>query len=565
MHTSLRCALFLLSSTTSCAMVLDFSDGNEPSDGGGNVGGAGTDGGGGIGPKLTGGGGEGAGSASDSWVASLSPATQGAAVEIQSLVVVGGTTWVSGYFTGSALLFHAADGSETELFTIPDANPEEQPVAQFATTFVLAIGDDGALERTEPLTQSILTESTEGGYAGARMALDEDGALYVVTTIQDGFAHFVDVETAGPGFNLLVAKLDTEGQPEWASRCSATSFSGNMVDAKSLSARHADLQVDAGTLFLGSTLQPDSTVTCEGVAISPEAGECTFEPLIGQGFQLMALDAESGACDASTHVVVEGGVEQTTAPVWLDALGLDAAGDLVVSGHAGQGPIVISPWTDNVAGDASVSFAGTLERADLGAQGSLRTFPSDFAPLVQSRQTFAGSVSGVPNDPMTSNDRANDVQLVRGNDVLLFGDPEELSKDEIVESLSVRGDAALITGRLSKGSDLAVDLCGEGCQGDLSSLATPCTAGALPNWDAFWLIVDTSTAAPLGAVGRAFGDCSDQSLVASALEEDTVTLVAEVQGSAVIDVLDGAPRSFAAGTGQAAVIVKMPRPTASAR
>ncbi|NUO52658.1 MAG: hypothetical protein HOV80_27745, partial [Polyangiaceae bacterium] len=155
----------------------------------------------------------------------------------------------------------------------------------------------------------------------------------------------------------------------------------------------------------------------------------------------------------------------------------------------------------------------------------------------------------------------------RGSPPLLFGSENEL-RNESVTSLSVDGGGLLVTGWLSDGSDLAGDLCGAGCQGDLRPLsAESCDSDMIQN-DAFWLLIDASatpTLAPgMPAVGRTIGGCLHQRAVDAVLTADAMTLLLEIEGETSIDLLDGeSTKVTAPDQTKAGVVVRLPRPAAA--
>lgn len=545
-------ALFTLVASSSCILVLDFED-RGTSGGGSDLGGSDLGGSGSGGEPAVGGhGGDGGGAPLGSaWVTTLTATrfsesqSVDSRVSVKSVVVSGDTTWIGGYFFGKDLQLRDHDGAQTTIMTS----------ATGVTTFVLALDAEGKLSRAIPLASSAEpAELAFDEWLGTKLDVDGAGNVYVLSSYRGGETAFdADDPVAGSpqSFDLLMLKLDAEGEVEWASTCAGR----QVVDAEltlgaSLSANYAEIRVlgDEQIAF-GTTVEASTDIQC--TALRGTAGPCELPPQLEQSGLIGTLSPD-GTCDGGALQLTSHLPGPAGAPikVWLDGMALDASGEVLFSGRVFQGGGVLEPWGTTADAGTPLAFAGSLALDGGGRIVPPRFFHSDSRPFLPSGEDV---IVGTVVNPAA----VTDVLISRSTDELQLGDPGDDDRSEIVETMSSRDGYILIGGTLSEGSTMKQDLCGAACDGDLQQSDTGCAFGA--SRDGFWLLLDPAN----NAIGRSFGDCSRQTVVGSQLGEQSLTLAIELEGEMTLDLLEGEKRKIAGDPHQrVSLIARLPRPAA---
>jgi hypothetical protein len=518
--------------TSSCALTLDFDTERASGAGAGAAGGAGDDGGGGGGapPALPG------------WAASLSATPSGAAVRLQSVVTLGDSSWIGGYFIGESLALADPEGTETTLHT-----------GDYALyTFALGLDGAGRLKTFVPIARTPLAEQESETWAGTLLHAN-GGKLVVASSYRDGKTLFdTGTDSKDFGFNLTLLEIDEAGSVEWASRCSADTFDGEA--SPNMSARFGGFTTATdGTTLFGTTIERSMAVSCDTLSGPPGAGDCDTGERLAQSGHLWSLAAD-GACSSVALIeTIQDGAPGS--PLWLDGLASTTAGEVLLGARLSTGEVTIEPWGVDVGTAMGFGLAGTIAPNGSTTSTNLQTVPDVTSTmLVGPDEFFASSV-------VNTEGALNLVLGKRGSTPLLMG-TEAALHDEAMTSISVEGGAILLTGWMSDGSDLATDVCGEACQGDLPppSVRSCPSSGDGQGDDGFWLLLEGGTSPGLQALGRATGGCLDQRVVDSLLGADSITLLFEIEGETTIDLLGGEKTLVAPQDSKMGAIVKLPRP-----
>lgn len=512
-------------------------------------------GGGDAGGTSEGGGGSGGAPPTPEGAVSLfRSGTQGGLVEVRSLAIdADGTAWIGGWFTGDALKHGTVGGDEVTVVTGDGAR---------ITTFVAGVDPGGVVVHAFAVARSSVDDGGDS-IVGVRLQVADDGSIFLVSSVRDGSIRLDGVSLTAANHResrLVVARVspngvDADATTEWAAACRGSieypDGEGTTTSPSDLDARRSSLALlDVGTLALATSFSAVDTVTCTTL-VTTAAEPCGIIPVTLDGAVVIPFDQADGGC-AATPVLVssEGGV------VTVD--------DMVVQGESGvllTGQVFstqqLLPWQHGISDGAPHAFAGALTLE--GDPGEVVDLPSlGFGAFAARDGTF---VSASPSgDPEEGTFPAGDVLVKRGDTELALGDPEDSTSTEVATDVDVEGDGVLITGYLTEEATLAEDLCGDECGGDLVDADVCAATPAFPDTDAYWLYLPRGEHAPGDAVGRSFGGCGRQKLVAGALTAESILLVAQLDGNATLDLLDAQVIVDADATRRTVALVRIVRP-----